>query len=142
MVTGELPKFDDTVRSIPASTIYSSMSKLQFRDSIKLLVAKSVEDGARTIKQIAVHAANSTIFVTTCPASKLGKRPRDSGTNPLVSALSTITGVSITMATAIVAIYPSASSLVAAMADDVASVKIGKRSVGPTVAGRIKELFV
>ena len=142
LITGCLPAFDDKLRAVPASTIFSALSKLQLRDGFVVLVANTVPDGAKLVAQI-VKTAKTTGFAGLKPTqtATLGKRPRDSTVPPLALALASVNGVSIPIASKIVDVYPTAGELIHATVGEIAAIKAGKRSVGACVAGRIKALF-
>ena len=142
MVTGGLPAFDDKLRSVPASTLFSALSKLQLRDGFVVLVSNTVADGAKVVSQI-VKTAKTTGFSKIKPTqtATLGKRPRDSTVPPLALALASVNGVSINMASKIVNVYPTACQLIHAAVDEIAAIKAGKKSVGACVAMRIKGVF-
>ena len=143
LISSPLPDFDQSLHSIPGSTLYSCLTKLQLRDNFKILFAHNIEDSASVIAQLVNHALKGSF--TSNPSSssgtRLGKRPRDAAAEPLAAALATILGVSPAMASSIHAAFPTASSIIAASTAELAAIPTGKRSVGQKVAARIKDAF-
>jgi len=145
LLTGELPAFDDPLRGIPASTIYSIMTKVQIRDGFIVLHANSVADGAKLVAQLVRNAKKHAFAPKTGNAqasSKLGKRPRESMHDPVAAAIAgAITGVSIQTAGIISKEVGSIKNLVALPENELARLNIGKRALGPVLAARVKAVF-
>jgi ERCC4-type nuclease len=144
LVVGDIPEFNSKPRSIPASTLYAVLSKLQIRDGFIVLVAKTTKDAASIVAQTAKHALNGAFSANGPPremGSVLGKRPRDKQLPPLAMALASVRGISASTATALAERFETASALVSATECDISEIRAGKRSVGPTVAARVKQVF-
>jgi ERCC4-type nuclease len=143
LVVGDLPEFDKQMRSVPASTLYAVLSKLQLRDGFTVLVAKTTKDAASIVAQTAKHALNGAFPANGSlgeASSVLGKRPRHTS-NPLEAALSSLHGVSPAMAKAISKTFLTGARIFEATEEQLAGLKVGKRSLGKVVAARIKQVF-
>lgn len=145
LITGELPAFDDPLRGVPASTIYSILTKVQLRDSFIVLNANSVEDGAKVVAQLVRNAKKDGFAPkvgNTQASSRLGKRPRESMHDPVAAAIASVTGVSVAMAVVISKeVSGSIGNLITLPESDLARLKIGKRMLGPVLAARVKAVF-
>ena len=145
LITGAMPAFDDPLRSVPASTVYSILAKLQLRDGFVVLTANSVEDGARLVAQI-VRTAQKGAFAPKVgnaqASSKLGKRPRETLCDPVAAAIASVIGVSVATAAVVSKeVSGSIGTLIAMPENDLAKLKIGKRALGPALAAKIKVVF-
>jgi len=146
LITGELPAFNDPLRGVPASTIYSILTKVQLRDSFVFLHSNSVEDGAKVVAQLVRNAKKDGFAPkvgNTQASSKLGKRPHESMHDPVAAAIAgAITGVSIQTAGIISKeVSGSIGNLIALPENDLARLKIGKRMLGPVLAAKVKVVF-
>ena len=143
LVTGSPPEVEGWVGGMRASALLGVLNRLQFAQGV-VVVWAAAEDAARRIAQIASKLESSG-FAPPPPTESTRplKRARSGGTDDANAVkravLVGIPRVSPAVANALLARWPSVVQIGAQPPDVLASVGVGKRSVGPKLAETISK---
>jgi ERCC4-type nuclease len=142
LVTGEPPPVDGWVGGMRASAVYGMLNRLQFAQGVSVIWASSGDAAAR-LAQLAKKLAATGFSPPPPPESTRPgkKRARSEDADDVGAArraaLLGIPRVSPAVAAALLAKWPSLRELGAQSASDLASVVVGKKSLGPKLASRV-----
>lgn len=141
--------WDGSYRKLSHKCMWAALVKLQLRDNVDVMFARSPSDMATLVCYIAQQMREGGFQqgVDRSAISGVGvvKRKRDNLLEPLAALramLTVIPGMSSSKAEIVVAAFPSVAHLVAAHQAEIATLACGSRTLGPKMALALKAIFL